>query len=184
MKRIALILVFAACGDNDAPVTYTNPSGGQLRLVRNQASTEGIVLDFVVGSQPLVGYSTGFDLPLRPGQVVVTQFTPGSALDPGLQPPAAAAAIPFYGPLANNLVVAQSQKASGAGAVPNDAMLAPGAVLFTLQLDVAAGASPGVVFDGTAKEFTLPSGGLRDKVGNTVVDPTNVAIGKLEIHRL
>jgi hypothetical protein len=182
VKRIALVLALAACGDNDVPITYANPSGGQLRLVKNSASAgTTVVLDFIVGDQPLVGYSTGFDLPLRPGQVTLTQFTPGSALDPGSAPIAALASIPTEGPLANNLVAAQSQKASAA---PSDAMLAPGAVLFTMQLDVAAAASSGVVFDGRAKDFTLPSGGLRDKAGNTVVDPTNVAIGTLVVHRL
>ena len=70
MNRRALVLTLAACGDNDVPVTYANPSGGQLRLVKNDASAgTTVVLDFIVGDQPLVGYSTGFDLPLRPGQV-------------------------------------------------------------------------------------------------------------------
>jgi hypothetical protein len=182
VKRIALLLVLAACGDNDVPVTYQNPSGGQLRLVKNPASGgTTVVLDFIVGNMPLVGYSTGFDLPLAPGDATLTQFTPGSVLDPGPAPIAALASIPTEGPLANNLVTAQSQKATAAA---SDAMLAPGAVLFTVQLEITPGASPGIVFDGTAKDFTLPSGGLRDKAGDTVVDPTNVAIGKLEIHRL
>jgi len=182
VKRLALFLAMAACGDNDAAITYANPSSGQLRLVRNRATAgTTIVLDFVVGDMPLAGYSTGFDLPLAPGEVTLTQFTPGSALDPGSAPIAALASIPTAGPLANYLVTAQSQKATTAA---TDAMLPPGAVLFTVQLEVAAGASPGIVFDGTAKDFALASGGLRDKAGNTVVDPTNVAIGKLVIHKL
>jgi hypothetical protein len=40
----------------------------------------------------------------------------------------------------------------------------------------------GVVFDGTAADFHLPSGGMRDRSGTTVVEATDVAIGKLEVH--
>ena len=41
---------------------------------------------------------------------------------------------------------------------------------------------PGIIFDGTDPAFVLPSGGLRDRAGNTVVAPADVAIGRLEVH--
>ena len=54
-------------------------------------------------------------------------------------------------------------------------------MLYSIELDIVEPAAKGIVFDGTAKTFVLPSGGLRNKVGMTVVDPSQVKIGKLEI---
>ena len=45
------------------------------------------------------------------------------------------------------------------------------------------GAPSGVIFDGTAAGFALPSGGMRTRAGTTVVAPADVAIGKLEVNR-
>lgn len=185
MKRtLAVVVVVAACGDNSkAPLIYKNPpAGGSLRLVRDSASTEAsVVLDFVVGDQPLVGYATGFDLPLDHPLVMLGAFIPGTALDPGAAPSATAAAIPSEGPLAGQLVVALSQKAAGTGAVTSDVTLTPGARLFQLRLDRIEPITAGIIFDGTDSRFRLPSGGLRDKAGLAVVDETGVAIGRLEI---
>jgi hypothetical protein len=187
MKALVLsALVLAACGDNDkGQLVYKDPpKGGALRLVKDPATTGAtMVLDFVVGDDPLVGYATGFDLPLDATKVTLGAFTPGTALDPGGAPAATAAAIPMQGPLAGTLVVALSQKASGAGAVTTDATLAPGARLFQLRLDRVEPVTSGVVFDGLDASFHLPSGGLRDRSGLTVVDETRVAIGRLEIPR-
>lgn len=191
MKRLALAaFTLAACGGDDGnsatnPLDYADPpAGGLLRLVKNdKASTKtSVALDLIVGKQALTGYSTGLDLPLAPGLATFTSFTPGTALDPGANPPAAQALVPTAGPLSGMLVVGVSQKSAGDGAIPADASLAPKAVLFTVQLDLADGASPGVVFDGTAADFVLPSGGLRDRAGMTVVEPKDVAIGKLLVN--
>jgi hypothetical protein len=179
-----LVHALAACGgDDQPPLEYKDPAGGALRLVKNKA-TKGtsVVLDLIVGDAPLTGYSTGFNLPLAPGLVTLAEFTPGTALDPGSAPAAALAVVPTTGPLAGMLVTAQSQKAAGTGAVATDTELAPKTVLFTLRLDLVPGAAPGIVFDGTAEGFSLPSGGLRDRAGLTVVEPSGVAIGKLEVH--
>ena len=186
MKRALLSIVFvAACGDNLAapgPLAYTDPGAGKLRLVKDAATAGNeLVLDLVVGDAPLTGYSAGFDLPVAPGTIVLAGFTPGTALPAGGPPVAAMGALPDRGPLANELVTAQSQKASGDGAVTADATLSPGAVLYTLRLDPAPGGKAAIVFDGTAAGFTLPSGGLRDRKGDTVVDAKDVAIGKLEL---
>jgi hypothetical protein len=54
-------------------------------------------------------------------------------------------------------------------------------VLYTIELDAVEPRQDGVVFDGTAKGFVLPSGGLRNRAGMTVVDASQVAIGKLEL---
>lgn len=177
-------LALGACGDNiPSGLVYTDPPGGKaLRLVRNSSSSGNhLVLDFIVGDNALTGYSTGFDLPVAERTVVLSSFLPGKALDPGSAPVAARGVLATSGAFANELVVGVSQKAAGAGAVPDDTELAPKAVLFTLELDVAGNARSAIVFDGTAADFQLPSGGLRSKVGLTVVEPADVGIGKLEL---
>lgn len=194
MKRPLLVLTIlttmaaAGCGDNQHPLLdYTNPpSGGALRLVKSTVkptSENEVVLDLVVGDQPLTGYSVGFNLPLGHGVARLTSFVPGTALDPGTSPPAAQAALPSSGPLADHLVTGLSQKAAGPGAVTTNTTVQPGAVLYTVHLEVLGGAPDGVVVDGAAADFQLPSGGMRDRSGTTVVLAKDVAIGKLEINR-
>src|SRR5262245_55097795 len=171
-------------GDTGGPLAlvYTDPPGGALRLVKNAGATgTAMVLDLVVGDAPLTGYSTGFDLPLDTSKVTLGAFTPRSALDPGSAPRAAAAVIATQGPLRGMLVVGQSQKATGTGAVPTDTVLAPNTVLFSVELDLVQPRLGGVVFDGTASGVRLPSGGLRSKAGLTIVDSPQVKIGKLEV---
>jgi hypothetical protein len=163
-------------------LTYTDPTGGKLRLVKNAASTATTaVLDLVVGADAVTGYSTGFNLPIDVSKVKLEGQTPGTALNPGSAPVAALATLPTSGPLAGVLVSAQSQKASGTGAVAADTALAAGAVLYTIKLDLLDNSAPGIVFDGTASGFALKSGGLRSKTGTAVVAPADVAIGKLEV---
>lgn len=186
MKRAALLAItlVAACGDNQpGDLEYTNPSSeGKLRLIQTAQTEKELTLALVVGKQPLTGYSAGFNLPLDHKLVSLVEFTPGTALDPGSAPAAAQAAHPTTGPLANMLVAAVSQKALGNGAIEVDTTLAPNATLLTVRLAKAQGATEGVVFDGTNAAFLLPSGGMRDRGGTTVVEPTEVAIGKLEVH--
>lgn len=203
-------IAIAACGDNqrppssapppgdaptaadapsaDAPevhgpfLAYRDPVAGALRLIRNAASTPTtIVLDLVVGDTALTGYSTGFDLPLAPDKVTLADFAPGAALSAGTEPVAAKALIRANDRPGRDLLVAgQSQKASGLGAVTTDTLLPPTTVLYTIRLTVRDPFVPGVVFDGTAADFVLPSGGLRNKLGQTIVEPGGVGIGKLE----
>ena len=176
----AASLALAACGDDSHPKFYENPDHGALRLVLNPASTTTqIVLDLIVGDKALTGYSVGFDLPLDTQKVTLADFTPGSALPAGSAPVAATAKIVNVGPLKGNLVTGQSQKASGTGAVATDATLQPGAVLYTIKLDLVEKERGGIVFDGTAPGFALTSGGLRDRQGNTVVEAKDIGIGKL-----
>lgn len=179
-------LCAAGCGSSGphGPLVYTNPSSsaGMLELVKDKKATpKAMLLDLIVGSTAVTGYSTGFNLPIDATKVSLGTFTPGTALSPGSSPTAASAVLPTTGPLTGDLVVAQSQKASGTGAVAADTMLAPGTLLFTIELDYIADATDGVVFDGTASGFMLPSGGLLDQTGNAVVLPADVAIGKLEV---
>lgn len=185
MNRLIAGCVIAAaaagCG-GDPQLTYTDPTGGALRLVKNPGSnTKAMVLDFVVGDAALTGYSAGFDLPLDISKVTLGPSTPGTALNPGSAPVAASAAMPSTGPLRGMLVVGLSQKATGTGAVATDTTLPPGTVLYTIELDVIEPRHDGVVFDGTAKDFVLPSGGLRNKAGMTVVEASQVKIGTLEL---
>jgi hypothetical protein len=193
---LALALAVACGGSGHQPGTgsdanppagvqlvYTDPGAGALRLIHDPAGTsaQAVALSLVVGGQPLSGFAAGFDLPLDADRVALTSFTPGAGLDPGQPPRAAQAMMPRQGPLAGMLVTVQSQKASGAGAVTGDAALAPGTVLYTVRLELTPGATAGVVFDGTSAGFRLPSGGLRNRVGATVVEAGQVGIGKLEV---
>lgn len=185
---VSLVISAAACGDNEKPLLdYTNPpKGGALRLVESKtkpkAQTE-VVLDLVVGDAPVTGYSVGFNLPTPHGTVRLTSFVPGTALDPGAAPAATQGVLPSRGPLADHVVTALSQKASGTGAVTTDTTVPAGAVLYTIHLEAVGGAPDGIVVDGTAEDFVLPSGGMRDRSGTTVVEAKDVAIGKLEINR-
>lgn len=188
---VAILLACAACGDNitpggpgvvaNGPIGYANPTGGKLRLIKgddNQPSGT-LSLQLVVGDQAVTGYSVGFDLALDDTLVTFGTFTPGSALSPGSAPIAAQGVIPTTGPLAHQLVTGQSQKASGAGAVTTNTNLAPGTVVYSFTLSAKSGAAAGTVFDGTTSDFALTSAGMRDLLGNVVVAPADVAIGKL-----
>jgi hypothetical protein len=183
---LLLVILTAACGDNeDGKLVYSNPpaSTGKLRLVKVGQTKDDVTLALIVGKEALTGYSAGFNLPVGHGLVRLAEFTPGKALDPGSSPPAAHAAQPLNGPLADNLVTAISQKATGTGSIETDTALPPNTVLYTVRLTGASTAADGVVFDGTAADFHLPSGGMRDRSGTTVVEPIDVAIGKLEVHQ-
>jgi hypothetical protein len=180
VKRLVVVcVVLAACGDNTAPISYSNPQGGKLRLVQTSRNGNVLTLGLFVGDAPLTGFSTGFDLPLDVTRVKLTNFTPGTALDPGPAPLAAKAVIGNEAPLAGTLVVGQSQKAT---AHASDAQLAAGSELLEIELTKIEGAPDGTVFDGTATDFALPSGGLMDRMGNVVVAPNDVAIGKLVVN--
>jgi hypothetical protein len=187
VKRLWLVLLACgACGDNiGSPLSYTDPTGGKLRLVRGAPSKtlKSINLDLVVGDAPLTGYSLGFDLPIDDTRATLGAFTTATALDPGSNPVAAKATLPQSGPLAHELVTALSQKAAGTGAVASDTQVAAGTVLYTIELTLVAHAQNGIIFDGTTTDFVLPSGGMRDRMGTTVVEAKDVAIGKLELNQ-
>jgi hypothetical protein len=182
VKALAFILGLAACGDNvKGPISYTDPTAGKLRLIQGPSpGADTVLLQLVVGDQALTGYSVGFDLPIDDSKVTFRRFTPGTSLSSGASPIAAIGKLVQTGSLAHQLVTAQSQKASGEGAVLTDTTLQPGAVLYGIELDLIKHAH-GVVFDGTASGFVLPSGGMRDRTGTAVVLASEVAIGKLEI---
>ncbi len=182
MKALVLLLSLAACGDNDrGPIRYTDPGAGKLRLIQGPSpAADRLLLELVVGDQPLTGYSVGFDLPLDDTKVTFGAFHPGTALNPGTTPIAAVGTFVRSGPLAHELVTAQSQKASGDGATPSDTTLQPGTVLYSVELAMVPHAH-GVVFDGSAAGFLLPSGGMRDRAGTAVVLANEVAIGRLEL---
>jgi hypothetical protein len=165
-------------------LVYADPlPGGKLRLVRNPASiATRLTLDLVVNA-PLTGYSAGFDLQLQAGRVVLPAtgaLLPGSGLVPGSPPLAAAAAIPGEGPLRGMLVAGLSQKAGGAGAAPADTALLPGAVLFSVTLELAPDASVGAVFDGAALGPRF-KGGLRTRAGVDLIAASDIAVGALEV---
>lgn len=182
MSLLGCALVACGGGD-DSRFSYSAPDDGALRLVKKSSTEESITLDFVVSGAAKNGYSTGLTLPVDASLVTLAKFEPGTALDPGSAPAAAAGQLVEAGALAGSLVLAVSQKAAGPGAVEGNAELAPGAVLFSITLAVKEGATEGVVFDGTAADFALPSGGLRDRVGLMTVPVSGVEIGRLELKK-
>ena len=173
MKKIVLMLLLASCGDDGptSPYAYHDPSGGKIRLVRSPLSTsDRIVLDLVT-KVPLRGWAVGFDLPLDDSRIAID---PAAPMDPGRAwpHPVARALLPQSGPLARNLVVAQSAQSG------DDVDIAAGTVLLSVRLGKRAGGSAGVVFDGAPAGFRA---GLLDKRGNLVVAPQDFAIGRLEL---
>lgn len=165
-------------------LSYGDPPAGQgpvrLELV-GPGSVAGSLTLRLVAAQPLSGFTVGFDLPLHGAPLALIDFTPGTALPPGSNPIAARGLIPTSGPLAGQLVTAQSQKRSGAGAVPGDAAIAAGSVFYTLTLVPGATATPGVIFDGASVDSRVQAG-LLSLAGTEVVGPTGFALGRLELH--
>ncbi|MFL5358662.1 beta strand repeat-containing protein [Archangium sp.] len=164
-------------------LVYTNPAGGKVSLQRNPAASTDtrVVLD-LVAMENLTGYGVGFNLPVDTSRALLNPagLMAGGILNPGSNPAAVMAVLPTSGPMAGVLSSAQSQKASGEGSVTTDTFIPAGSVLYSVQIDLAGSATPGVVFDGT----TLPAafnGALRDRQGNNVVSRNEFAIGRLEI---
>jgi hypothetical protein len=162
-----------------ASLVYTNPASGRIRLVRNPASTDTLLVLDLIAAETLTGYGVGFNLPVVPNAVRLNSMVPGIALPAGSNPAAAKAALPSSGPLQGILTSAQSQKASGSGAVPTDTLVPIGSVLYTLRLDLLS-ATPGVVFDGAALSPAF-NAAMRDKLGNDVVRRGEFGIGRLEV---
>jgi hypothetical protein len=168
-------------------LVYKDSTTGIVRLVRNAASNDTtVVLDFIAAQAPALSvYAAGFNLPLDATKVALDPTKPFAlpatlSLNPGSAPQAATAALPLSGPLAGTLVTVLSQKAMGAGAIATDTAIKAGAVLYSVTLNLQPDGMPGVVFDGTGKP-AITSGGLRNKVGELVVSPKDVGIGKLEV---
>ena len=160
-------------------LVYTAPTTGKLRLLRNPASTDTLLVLDLVANENLTGYGVGFNLPVDLNRVRLDSLVPGTALPAGSNPVAARAALPLSGPMQGILTAVQSQKASGTGAVATDTAVPAGAVLFTLRLSLAS-SSPGTIFDG-ASMGTAFNAAMRDKLGTDVVRRTEFGIGRLEV---
>jgi hypothetical protein len=164
-------------------LVYLDPvASGKVALVRNPASTDTTVVLDLVAREDLLGYSVGMNLPLDASLVqgAATLLTPGTALPAGTAPTAAYGKLPVSGPLAGVLSTGQSQKAAGPGAVVDDSPIPAGSVLYTVRLELKAGATTGPVFDGAAlgPKFRAL---LRDRLGTDVVSGNEFAIGRLEV---
>jgi hypothetical protein len=160
---------------------YVPPTSGKIQLLPNltQSTPTLAVLDLTAMTD-LTGYFVGFDVAIDGSKLApdATLMTAGTALDPGTNPPAIAAAIPTTGPLANALVSGLSQKATGNGAVAADATVKTGTVFYTLKLPLKPGATGGVIMDGTVAK-NLIRAGLRNKAGIEVVGAADFGVGKL-----
>ena len=169
----------------DMQLVYTDPpAGGKIRLVKDaERSTANALALKLVANANLTGYFVGFNVPVAAGKV---QFASPSisaatdALNPGTAPQALGAKISTSGPLVNVLVTGLSQKAAGAGAAANNAHISSGQVFYTIYLRPADGATPGVVFNGTAlgRQFRAA---LRDRLGNETASQSDFAIGTLAV---
>jgi hypothetical protein len=161
---------------------YSDPQGGEIRLVRDASSTHTTVVLKLVAAQSLSGYSVGFNLPLDATKVQANSnlIALGNALNPGDAPQVFRAVIPSAGPLVGALTTALSQKASGAGAVSSDANISAGQTFFTIRLDAVPGAESGVVFNGGSLGGKF-SAALNNKAGDDVVHTSEFGIGKLEL---
>lgn len=163
-------------------LVYTDPApGGTVRLVKNAATTDTLLVLDLVTAAPVTGFAAGFNLPLARSALRLDSggIVPGTALPAGSSPTAAAAALPASGPLAGFLVSGLSQKAGGSGAVPTDSALAAGSVLYSLRIGLDPAAVAGVVFDGSALGPGFVAA-VRDHAGNDVVPFGEFRIGKLE----
>ncbi len=165
-------------------LAYTDPpAGGKIRLVRNAAlSTATTVVLDLVADQTLTGYAVGFNLPLDTTRVQANAalIETGTVLNPGSAPAAIMASLPTTGPLASVLVTGQSQKATGTGAISSDSVVASGALFYRIRLDVKAGATAGVVFDGASLGAQF-LGLMRDKAGTDVATNGDFRIGRLDL---
>ena len=162
-----------------ARLVYTDPTSGKIRLMRNAASTDTLLVLDLVTAQSVTGYGVGFNLPVNPSAVRLNSMVPGTVLSPGSNPAAVKAVLPSTGPMQGILVSGQSQKASGAGAVATDTLVPAGTVLYTLRIDLAS-AVPGVVFDSAVLSPAF-NAAMRDKLGNDVVRRSEFGIGGLEV---
>jgi len=175
----------AADTSGSVQLVYTDPpAGGKIRLVKDAESStaNGVALKLVANSN-LTGYYVGFNLPVASGKVQFASpsISPANdALNPGTAPQAMGAKIPSSGPLANVLVTGLSQKAAGAGAAANNARISSGQVFYTIHLRPADGATPGVVFSGTALGSQFRAA-LRDRLGNEIASQSDFAIGTLAV---
>ncbi len=177
--------VVTATTSQSPQLVYTDPPpGGKIRLVRDaQRSTPSALALKLVANADLTGYFVGFNLPVASGKVQLGSpaiSAERDALDPGQSPQPLAAVIPTNGLLANVLVTGMSQKAAGAGAVPNDARISSGQVFYTIWLRPTGNAAPGVVFNGNALGNRFRAA-LRDRLGNEIASQSDFAIGTLAI---
>ncbi len=177
--------VVTALASESPQLVYTDPPpGGKIRLVKDaQRSTPSALALKLVANANLTGYFVGFNLPVASGKVQLGSpaiSAERDALNPGQSPQALGAVIPTAGLLANVLVTGMSQKAAGAGAVPNDAQISSGQVFYTIWLRPSGNAAPGVVFSGNALGNRFRAA-LRDKLGNEVASQSDFAIGTLAI---
>ena len=166
-------------------VQYDDPPAGtgKLRLVRNAASTATrLVLDVQVGSSGLTGFGIALTLPMDPAKVT---FTPASGLllnasvlDAGTSPTTAAATVPASGPLQKMLVVGVARKKQLV--TDGDVTLAPGAIVFSIAIDMNGTPASGVIFTGSS--LASPSrAALLNKAGAEVASSADFAIGNLSI---
>jgi hypothetical protein len=182
--------------------TYTNPpvTTGRVQLQLNLAASSASVvqLDLVSNtslapSQNASGqlrggaYAAGMNLPVDITRavadatpIVVPTLANGGVLDVGQAPQAIGGALPTTGATGGVFYSAVSQKASGAGANPNDAALATGQVFYSLRLKLVPAAAAGVVFDGNnlSKQFRAA---VRSISGTDVIQQPDFAIGLLQV---
>jgi hypothetical protein len=150
-----------------------------VKLVLNAAASNAhaVQLDLVASRAGDSGFAVGMNLPADGGRVVLnpTPLVEGNVFDPGLPPKAEAVRL-----AAGVLYSGLSQKAGGAGGGKTDVPIAAGGIYYSVRLALAASATPGTVFDGSAP---MPGfrAAVRDLLGNDTVSQRDFAVGKLEV---
>jgi hypothetical protein len=162
-------------------LVYTDPlqPNAVVKLVLNAAASNAhaVQLDLVANRAVGSGFAVGMNIPADGGRVTLhpTPLVEGDVFDPGLPPKAEA--VRLAGGVLYSVV---SQKAAGAGGGKGDVPVAAGGTYYSVRLALAASATPGTVFDGSAP---MPGfrAAVRDLAGNDTVSQRDFALGKLEV---
>lgn len=162
-------------------LVYTDPAqpSAAVTLVLNAAASNAhaVQLDLVARRAVGAGFAVGMNLPADGSRVVLhpTPLVDGNVFDPGLPPKAEAVRL-----TGGVLYSGVSQKAGGAGGGKGDVAIAAGGTYYSIRLALAASATPGTVFDGSAP---MPGfrAAVRDLLGNDAVSQRDFAVGKLEV---
>jgi len=173
--------ISGAAGVRVHGLVYTDPSqpGAAVKLVLNASgsSAHAVQLDLVANRAVPKGFAVGMNLPADATKVVLhpAPLLDGDVFDPGAPPKAEAIRL-----TAGVLYSGLSQKAAGAGGGKTDVAVAAGGTYYSIRLALAAGATPGTVFDGSAPMRGFRAA-VRDLLGDDTVSQRDFAIGKLEV---
>lgn len=178
-KKTATLTITVKPHTSGAGLVYTDPTTGQVKLVRDASSTSThLVLNLVVGDQALSGFGVALNLPAGATQVSMGS---GVTANPAILDPGGLMLTGKQftsGPMAGALTVGVARKKQTAS--DGDLTLPAGATLLSFALDLVPQAAAGVVFDGAAGGKVL-RGAVIGASGQEAVSTAGFGIGKLSI---